>query len=86
MIGEPVQGAGGVIVPPDAYWDAITPILKRHDILLIADEVISGFGRTGQMFGPRPTGSSRTSPASPRASPPATSRSAGPSSPTRSST
>ena len=51
MIGEPVQGAGGVIVPPDAYWDAIIPILKRHDILLIADEVITGFGRTGQMFG-----------------------------------
>ena len=51
MIGEPVQGAGGVIVPPAKYWDAITPILKKHDILLIADEVICGFGRTGTMFG-----------------------------------
>jgi adenosylmethionine-8-amino-7-oxononanoate aminotransferase len=51
MIGEPVQGAGGVIVPPAKYWDAITPILKKHDILLISDEVICGFGRTGEMFG-----------------------------------
>ncbi|MDQ2682533.1 MAG: aminotransferase class III-fold pyridoxal phosphate-dependent enzyme, partial [Chloroflexota bacterium] len=51
MIAEPVQGAGGVVVPPDSYWDAITPILKKHNILLIADEVICGFGRTGRMFG-----------------------------------
>ena len=51
MIGEPVQGAGGVIVPPDAYWSRVTEILKAHDILLIADEVITGFGRTGTMFG-----------------------------------
>jgi len=51
MIGEPVQGAGGVVVPPDGYWDAITRVLKKHDILLIADEVICGFGRTGSMFG-----------------------------------
>lgn len=51
MIGEPVQGAGGVVVPPDSYWAAITPILKKHNILLIADEVICGFGRTGSMFG-----------------------------------
>ncbi len=51
MIGEPVQGAGGVVVPPAKYWDAITPILKKHNILLIADEVICGFGRTGTMFG-----------------------------------
>ena len=51
MIGEPVQGAGGVIVPPAKYWDAITPILKKHGILLISDEVICGFGRTGSMFG-----------------------------------
>lgn len=51
FIGEPVQGAGGVIVPPDTYWGPITEVLKRHDILFIADEVISGFGRTGRMFG-----------------------------------
>ncbi len=51
MIGEPVQGAGGVVVPPQGYWAAIQPILRRHNILLIADEVITGFGRTGTMFG-----------------------------------
>ncbi len=50
MIGEPVQGAGGVVIPPEAYWKAISPVLKKHDILLIADEVITGFGRTGEMF------------------------------------
>src|SRR5438874_2350971 len=51
FIGEPVQGAGGVVVPPEGYWRAIAPVLQRHDILLIADEVITGFGRTGTMFG-----------------------------------
>ncbi len=51
MIGEPVQGAGGVIVPPDAYWQRVREVLSQHDILLIADEVITGFGRTGTMFG-----------------------------------
>ena len=51
FIGEPVMGAGGVIVPPAGYWDAIQKILKKYDILLIADEVICGFGRTGEMFG-----------------------------------
>jgi len=51
MIVEPVQGAGGVIVPPPTYFEKIQPILKRHDILLIADEVITGFGRLGQPFG-----------------------------------
>lgn len=50
FIGEPVQGAGGVVPPPEGYWQAITSILKKHDILLIADEVITGFGRTGAMF------------------------------------
>jgi 4-aminobutyrate--pyruvate transaminase len=50
FIGEPVQGAGGVVPPPEGYWQAIAPILKKHDILLIADEVITGFGRTGEMF------------------------------------
>jgi 4-aminobutyrate--pyruvate transaminase len=51
FIAEPVMGAGGVIVPPPTYWDKIQPILRRHDILLIADEVITGFGRLGERFG-----------------------------------
>ncbi|MCJ9672293.1 MULTISPECIES: aspartate aminotransferase family protein [unclassified Neorhizobium] len=51
FIGEPVMGAGGVIVPPAGYWDAIQKVLRKYDILLIADEVICGFGRTGEMFG-----------------------------------
>jgi adenosylmethionine-8-amino-7-oxononanoate aminotransferase len=51
MIGEPVQGAGGVVPPPDGYWPAVAEVLKKHNILLIADEVICGFGRTGKMFG-----------------------------------
>ena len=51
MIVEPVMGAGGVILHPEGYFDALQPILKKHDILLIADEVICGFGRTGNMFG-----------------------------------
>ncbi len=51
MIAEPVMGAGGVIVPPSGYFAAIQPILKEHDILLIDDEVINGFGRTGQWWG-----------------------------------
>ena len=77
MIGEPVQGAGGVVVPPDGYWPAIAEVLKKHDILLIVDEVICGFGRTGTMFGDAAVrGRARHRLASPRASPPATSRSA----------
>jgi len=51
FIGEPVLGTGGIVPPPASYWDAIQPILKRHDILLIADEVVTGFGRLGSMFG-----------------------------------
>ncbi len=51
FIAEPVMGAGGVIVPPAGYFDRIQPVLKKHDVLLIADEVICGFGRTGNMFG-----------------------------------
>lgn len=51
FIGEPVQGAGGVIVPPDDYWPRIRTICDRYQVLLIADEVITGFGRTGQWFG-----------------------------------
>ncbi len=51
FIAEPVQGAGGVIVPPDSYWPEIRRIVKEYGILLIADEVICGFGRTGDWFG-----------------------------------
>ncbi len=51
FIGEPVQGAGGVIIPPASYWPRIQEICKKYDILLIADEVICGFGRTGRWFG-----------------------------------
>jgi len=51
FIGEPVQGAGGVIIPPDSYWPAVQKILEERDVLLISDEVICGFGRTGQWFG-----------------------------------
>ncbi|AJE17225.1 aspartate aminotransferase family protein [Stutzerimonas balearica] len=51
FIAEPIQGAGGVIIPPDSYWPRIKEILARHEILLIADEVICGFGRTGEWFG-----------------------------------
>ncbi|WP_085905258.1 aspartate aminotransferase family protein [Kiloniella majae] len=51
FIGEPVMGAGGVIVPPNGYWEKIQAVLKKYDILLIADEVICGFGRTGNAFG-----------------------------------
>ena len=51
FIGEPVMGTGGLVPPPAGYWDAIQPILKKHDILLIADEVVTGFGRLGSMFG-----------------------------------
>jgi putrescine aminotransferase len=51
FIGEPIQGAGGVIIPPETYWPEIQRICDRHGILLIADEVICGFGRTGHWFG-----------------------------------
>jgi len=51
FIGEPVMGAGGVIVPPKTYWEKVQPVLKKYDVLLIADEVICGFGRTGHLFG-----------------------------------
>ena len=51
FIAEPVQGAGGVIVPPKTYFAKVQEVLRRHDVLFIADEVICGFGRTGNMFG-----------------------------------
>ena len=51
LIAEPLMGAGGLIIPPAGYYQAIQPILKRHGILFIDDEVVCGFGRTGQPFG-----------------------------------
>ena len=51
FFGEPVMGAGGVVVPPRTYWQKIQAVLQKYDILLVADEVICGFGRTGKMFG-----------------------------------
>ena len=51
FIGEPVQGAGGVIVPPDSYWPEVQRICDKYGVLLVSDEVICGFGRTGHWFG-----------------------------------
>jgi len=51
FIGEPVQGAGGVIIPPRNYWKLVEAICRKYDILLVSDEVICGFGRLGQWFG-----------------------------------
>jgi len=51
FFAEPVNGAGGVIVPPPGYFEKLQALLRRHDILLVADEVITGFGRTGELFG-----------------------------------
>ncbi|MBO9452795.1 aspartate aminotransferase family protein [Tropicibacter sp. R16_0] len=51
FIGEPVLGTGGIVPPPAGYWEAIQAVLKKHDILLVADEVVTGFGRLGTMFG-----------------------------------
>ena len=51
FIAEPIQGAGGVIIPPESYWPQVKQVLARYDILFVADEVICGFGRTGHWFG-----------------------------------
>jgi 4-aminobutyrate--pyruvate transaminase len=51
FFGEPLMGAGGVITPPKTYWEKIQAVCRRHDVLIVADEVITGFGRTGKMFG-----------------------------------
>jgi len=51
VFGEPIQGAGGVIVPPKTYWPEVERICRKYDVLLVADEVICGFGRTGSWFG-----------------------------------
>ncbi len=61
FIAEPVMGAGGVIVPPEGYFEAITPVLQKHDVLMIDDEVICGFGRTGNWFGAETLGMTPTS-------------------------
>lgn len=51
FIAEPIQGAGGVIIPPESYWPEVRKILERRNILFVSDEVICGFGRTGEWFG-----------------------------------
>jgi L-2,4-diaminobutyrate transaminase len=51
FIGEPVMGTGGIIPPPEGYWQEIQSVLKKYDVLLIADEVVTAFGRTGRYFG-----------------------------------
>ena len=51
FIGEPALGTGGLVPPPSGYWPAVQTVLDKHDILLIADEVVTGFGRLGTMFG-----------------------------------
>jgi L-2,4-diaminobutyrate transaminase len=51
FIGEPILGTGGIVPPPAGYWAAIQAVLKKYDILLVADEVVTGFGRLGTMFG-----------------------------------
>ncbi|MEO0369852.1 MAG: aspartate aminotransferase family protein [Pseudomonadota bacterium] len=51
FFAEPVMGAGGVVVPPATYWEKVQAVLAKYDIIFVADEVINGFGRTGNMFG-----------------------------------
>ncbi len=51
FIGEPVLGTGGIVPPPAGYWENIQAVLKKHDVLLVVDEVVTGFGRLGSMFG-----------------------------------
>jgi putrescine aminotransferase len=51
FVGEPVMGVGGMIPPPDGYWPRVQEVLRRHGILLILDEVVTGYGRTGYWFG-----------------------------------
>ena len=51
FVAEPVQGAGGVVVPPKGYFEKVQRILKKYDVLMVADEVICGFGRTGNWWG-----------------------------------
>ena len=51
FIGEPILGTGGIVPPPSGYWQKIQDVLRKYDILLVADEVVTGFGRLGTMFG-----------------------------------
>src|SRR6185312_16216600 len=51
FIGEPVLGTGGIVPPPAGYWQKIQGVLNKYDVLLVADEVVTGFGRLGTMFG-----------------------------------
>ena len=51
FIGEPIQGAAGVLIPPSTYWPEVQKICRKYGILIISDEVICGFGRTGNWFG-----------------------------------
>src|SRR5690606_40114525 len=51
FIGEPVMGAGGVIVPPATYWEKLQAVCRKYDVVIVADEVITGFGRLGTLFG-----------------------------------
>jgi putrescine aminotransferase len=51
FVGEPIHGAGGVLYPTDDYWPLVRKVCSRHDVLLIADEIVTGFGRTGRWFG-----------------------------------
>ncbi len=56
FIAEPIMGAGGVIVPPEGYFEAVQAVLQKYDVLMVADEVICGFGRCGRWFGSEPFG------------------------------
>ena len=51
FIAEPMMGTGGIVPPPEGYWENILPVLDEHDIIIISDEVVTGFGRLGSMFG-----------------------------------
>ena len=59
FIGEPALGTGGIIPAPEGYWADIQPVLSKYDVLLIADEVVTGFGRLGTLFGSHSMASSR---------------------------
>ena len=69
FIGEPILGAGGIVIPPADYYHRLQEVLARHDILFIADEVITGFGRTGSMFATHEFGLNPTSSPWPKACP-----------------
>ncbi|BCB74054.1 hypothetical protein Pflav_004640 [Phytohabitans flavus] len=75
MIGEPILGGGGVVIPPEDYWPRVRQLLSTHGILLIADEVITAFGRTGAWFDSARAACGRTSWSRPRESPAGTCRS-----------